>query len=61
MAFKGIGIQVSDHSIGSVARFGLCIHYSLHHIFKIHGILVMLLHLNLDGRFETFPEVADHG
>ena len=54
-------IRVLDHGARSYARFGLCVDYSLHHLFKIHGFPVLLLHLDLNRKLETFSEVANHG
>ena len=38
----------------------ICVDCSLYHFFKVHELPVQLLYLNLNGKLETFPEVADH-
>ena len=54
-------IQVLDHGARSQARLGLRVNYPLHHLFKVYGFPILLLHLDLNRRLEFFPEVADHG
>ena len=54
-------IRLSDHSARSQARLGLCVDYPLYHLFKVHGFPILLLYLNLDGRLETFSEIANYG
>ena len=54
-------IRVSDHNARSQARFGLRVDCPLYHLFKVHRFPILLLHLDLDRRVETFSEVADHG
>ena len=61
VTFGTADIRVLDHSARSQARLGFRVDYPLYHLFKVHGFPILLLHLDLDGRLETFLEVANHG
>ena len=54
-------IQISDHSAGFEAHYGLCVNCFLYYLFKVHGIPVLLLHLYLNERLESFSEITDYG
>ena len=61
VAHGAMGIQISNHGAGSSARLGLGVDCSLYHLFKVHGFLVLLLHLYFNRRLEPFLKIANHG
>ena len=61
MALETTDIRFPDHGTRSLACFGLRINCSLYHLFKVYGLPVLLLYLDLNKRLEIFPEVADYG
>ena len=53
-------IQISSHGAESQACFNLRVNCSLHYLLKASWQLILLLYLNLDGKFEAFLKISDY-